>query len=406
PQAFDYIADFVEDIACDKIVEDMEAQVVARVLDTESQASGNQIKIQSVIELLPRSLESCTNDFLVAADGALTQKTTQVAQQFVAKINDNMQIEDALETGMTVDEVLLFDCRALLAEAEMSKGDIVASGRCSCEIVYVSGGKIFNQNMCLPFVRTLGEGGAHTRASVDVAVKESKLVIEGTDKENVLRAEVTLQFCGNIFETQEVELVEDIFCPTQNLSVDRKNIAFELVEPIVEVEEKISGSVESDNKDCVIKKVVAQSIVQSSVDNVFVDNGVVVCEGLVVAAIMFEDDEEKLNCMQIELPYSLQSKQENDLISGNLVGQCLVCDLSTKIKRGKEVELDATILISIFHNSPRNLCGIVAVEEGEEIKQKRCGISILIPKSGQTMWDVAKQLAMPIEEIKMQNQGI
>lgn len=404
PSAFDYIADFVETIAQDSVSEEMSASVRARVVDTENSVSGNQIKIQCVIDLTPVVLEGITQDFVVDVEGALAEKNTCVTQEFVRCISDSMQVGESVQTGMQVEEVLLFACKAIVCEVETLKGDLVVSGRCNAEIIYTSGGRVYNQTMCIPFVKEVGDGGVYTRAAICATVTGSKLMIEGTDLENNLRAEITIELSGNVFEVGEVQLIKDVFCPTQKLEASSKELKFVEVVGIKLIEEKISGSVECDDKNVIIRKILSCGVVSCSTENIYASSGVMVVEGLALVGIVYETDEEKISCMQIELPYSLQSKCDDDINGKSFAGSCIVCDSVARIKRGREVEIDATIIIAVNISKEQTVSGLVCIEEGEEIQTKKAAISIVVAEVGETMWSLAKKLAMPIATIKEQNE--
>lgn len=406
PQSFDYIADFVETLACKEVTEEMQVFVNARTLDTENSVSGNQIKIQCVVELTPRILESVSNDFVVDVEDALTQKQVQLTQEYLYTVQDSMVISDEVDSGMCIDEILLFDCKAIICEQECSKGRLILSGICNVDFVYTSEGNLYNQTMKVPFVRDCGDCDNFTKACIKVSVKDSKLIITGTESQNILKAEITLEFCGNVFECGEVEVVTDVFCPTQDIQLNSKSVDFDMIVGSKKIEEVINGSVESDEKDCVIKKVCECVVLNCGVENVFCEDGILMCEGLVVAGIIYEDDKNSMKCMQIELPYSLQNKCEDCMPNSIFSGDCLVCDMSTKIKRGREVEISASILINICEKMPSTFSGVNEIQEGEIIEQKNCAISIFMPQSGQTLWDVAKCLGVSIDKIKEQNPDI
>ena len=55
--SFDYISDFSEDIADESVIADMPCLVRANIVDSVSSISGTEIKVQTVVELLPTVVE-------------------------------------------------------------------------------------------------------------------------------------------------------------------------------------------------------------------------------------------------------------------------------------------------------------------------------------------------------------
>ena len=66
----------------------------------------------------------------------------------------------------------------------------------------------------------------------------------------------------------------------------------------------------------------------------------------------------------------------------------------------------ATVQISASVSCAGELCGVTAINVGEEREIDLSGISVYIVSEGETLWDVAKALNMSEKEILAQNASL
>ena len=99
----------------------------------------------------------------------------------------------------------------------------------------------------------------------------------------------------------------------------------------------------------------------------------------------------------------MQFDKEGVTPSDILCGSALATDCSHKVKRDREVELTANIVLSVCSKTPVENVVIKSLEEGESLQPNTSAISVYIPSKGESIWQVAKTLGMPIESIMDQN---
>ena len=104
--SFDYISDFSEDIVDDAVVADMPCLVNASIVDSVSGISGSEIKVQTVVELMPKVVEINTVDLLEESEGALSLKQEQYYQKYIGTVSEEFEVSDEYACGVRVDDVL------------------------------------------------------------------------------------------------------------------------------------------------------------------------------------------------------------------------------------------------------------------------------------------------------------
>ena len=139
---FDYISDFAEDLNDDCIVADMPCIVNAHIVDIQSGVSGNEIKVQTVIELTPAVVEISTNEVVADAEGELTLKEPSCYQKYLGTVDEEFSLSEEYATGVKVDDVLLYDAKAIVLGVDNNSDKLEVSGQAEICLVYSAEGSV------------------------------------------------------------------------------------------------------------------------------------------------------------------------------------------------------------------------------------------------------------------------
>ncbi len=106
------------------------------------------------------------------------------------------------------------------------------------------------------------------------------------------------------------------------------------------------------------------------------------------------------------MPYSLQFDKEGVSAGDILCGSAIATDCSHKVKRDREVELTANIVLSICSKTPVENVVIKALEEENVLRSIQALSAYISQAKGESIWQVAKTLGMSIESIMEQNPNL
>lgn len=402
PKSFDYISDFTEDINDDLLVAGMVVNVDSVVVDTECGIVGNEIRVQTVIELRPTVIESQTFELLNNAEGALMQTEDCQCQCFVGYIDEQVAVVDEYKCGVCINDILLFDCNAIIDDVTYGDSKQMVCGRCICNIIYVSENQPANKTFVMPFAQEIIASEDEV-LNVKASVKDCKLIILGTSDDNILRVEALIQLSGTRFVQSCCRVVKDIFSPSVELIEKTKTVSYQCNKPMCKCEEKISGNINIMGEESEIAQIMCSEVSSCSLENIVPMNKSALCEGLVAVNVLYCNVENQIKCAQIEIPFSLTMDCPEMTEGQCVVGNCMLCDLSAKLKRGREIEIVGLLQVRLQVKAQAQLCGIIDLQEGEVKSANTNSITIFIPSHNQTKWDIAKALGMPYEEIQQQN---
>ena len=127
--------------------------------------------------------------------------------------------------------------------------------------------------------------------------------------------------------------------------------------------------------------------------------------GMAEVAVIYLDENDEVDCKRVEVPFV--EKCQYGLGDDKLM-DCTpyVKDVTVKVKRDREFEINLDIDVTMDIAQRTIVKGISEVVEGEARQVDRVAISIYTPKQGESLWDVAKQLAVSDKEILAQNPDI
>ncbi|MDE6474740.1 MAG: DUF3794 domain-containing protein [Clostridia bacterium] len=404
--SFDYISDFSEDIADDAVIADMPCLVRASIVDSVSSISGAEIKVQTVVELSPTVVEISTVELLEEGEGALALRKEQDYQRYIATVNEELEVSEEYACGARVDDVLFYDSKVLVCNVDNDDEKLTVSGQLEISVIYSSEGVQATKNINLPFVQELAARGENLRACIVANIKDSRLIIEGNENDNTLKMIICISLQGFVMQIEKTSAIVDLYSPTNALQVSKETICFDRQNGVMRFEERISGSVAVDDGDEGIKNIISSVVTQNTLSNIVAMQDCILAEGILNTCVIYMSEGGNIKCIQVELPYSLQFDKEGVASGDVLCGSVIATDCSHKVKRDREVELTANIVLSVCSKTPIENVVIKSLEEGECLEVNSSAISVYLPSKGESIWQVAKTLGMSIESIMEQNPNL
>ena len=132
-----------------------------------------------------------------------------------------------------------------------------------------------------------------------------------------------------------------------------------------------------------------------------------VVEGVASTTVLYYNKEENSkNSIIVEMPFATRVKV--DRLKGDpvVVANSVMSDISTKSKRGQEIEVFAKLYLYVDIYCKETSAVISEVTVGEEKLQSDCAIKIHIVRENETLWDIAKELGTSVDELMSQNENL
>lgn len=390
----------------------VDVSVVATQID---KLQNNQIKMLTTLNIQGVILKNAEISYLKeATDGTYLKQTEQsiicLEKQNCDKLTENLNatVKDGVKKVlMTNVDYVINDCNAgtnfVSVEGELYARVLYANNQETSELQTVTITKAFKQEIEAEGVSKDSE------CEVFAHIINENLQVELNEKENGetdIDVTVPVLVCYNIYACNKIMSVQDIYSCKNVLAVTQCdcenyiNLAPEMLDG------KIEGDVVLTDNDPRIDKYLATTNVCSTISNCYINEDALYIEGIVSANVVYLNDElGSIQSVEIEIPYVLNKK--SDLVGDFILEPTVtLCDVDVMVKRGREIYFTAKAKAYVNITQKNNICMVTKVEDIGTLPERDSALEIYFAKTGQTFWDIAKNLKIPAETIITQNPNL
>ena len=390
----------------------VDVSVVATQID---KLQNNQIKMLTTLNIQGVILKNAEISYLKeATDGTYLKQTEQsiicLEKQNCDKLTENLNatVKDGVKKVlMTNVDYVINDCNAgtnfVSVEGELYARVLYANNQETSELQTVTITKVFKQEIEAEGVSKDSE------CEVFAHIINENLQVELNEKENGetdIDVTVPVLVCYNIYACNKIMSVQDIYSCKNVLAVTQGdcenyiNLAPEMLDG------KIEGDVVLTDNDPRIDKYLATTNVCSTISNCYINEDALYIEGIVSANVVYLNDElGSIQSVEIEIPYVLNKK--SDLVGDFILEPTVtLCDVDVMVKRGREIYFTAKAKAYVNITQKNNICMVTKVEDIGTLPERDSALEIYFAKTGQTFWDIAKNLKIPAETIITQNPNL
>lgn len=393
------------------------AQVLARVTNVDSKVTalnGSTAQVQYEVTLKVYVVSKIEVPYLSETTDDICSTTEDVTYQSLAGTCRNNWMENIeVSVKEPIKQVISTTSDVHLTTAEASEGFVTLCATLISKITYVTDTEapqiktVYNKTEVKQEVEC---EYAKKGSLVDVVIDDNSCEVKTTVTENgeevKLSITIPLDVFMAIYSINTVTLTSDLFS-TENVITSTTQSYENTVscEPIV-FDKKIEGSLVLSDEEPRIDKLLAVNYSKAVITNEYIDGGTYNLSGVLTSnLIYFNDEESRPNSVDVEIPFvvSYQTDIEGDVMFDTSV---TVCDVDVMVKKGRDVYVDAVLLV--HSNICRTTQGAVIsnIETSEQLPEKDCAIEIYFGKVGEKIWDIAKKLFIRPELIYRQNPSI
>lgn len=381
----------------------------ATVLETKVvDNAGQSIEVDSIIDLAVIGLVESAVKYVSGITGqAETRVTKARLASFERAIEERFSADDKLELDKNSSGVLGVDCSACVRDLYVDDGRVTIKGTVSANVITVKSGETTTMHNAIhefDFSKTVHLQGLTAEDIVFGSVAIAGVTVKAENKgKPELAIEVDLVFNGHMVVTREIEFVADAFAYSNVLNLTSVLAEHTHALPQVNSVADVEGNMTMPANTPYIARILATSGAHITGVNLSVAEGKVTVEGVLAATVVYECEEKQTHSHGCEVPFNTTIRVEGISTGFNIQAAVSVSACYVKARRGKELMVDAKlgIAISAAEIHTRELTAEIAV--GEARARDDSAIVIYAVEHGETLWDVAKRISMPMAEIVKQN---
>ena len=402
---------FADSIKHDVIMEGQKIKAdvkVAGLNPTNSSESSFRILVTVEVTLTIEGNAS-VNSFQNTNQNNCCQEGTFVLNVLSQDVGGNFSCEKNLLVKEGVNKILVASSGAILRQVDAGAGYVSVGGDVYTYLVYAKhdGGLVHTQ-VVQSFKEELEVENSSKESVIEAYLKvrnaETNVTLAEKEEGTEVLINAPLTAFVRVYENKQYTNVSDIYSLTNELEIEKTTFSNTKVLAPKYFEGKIEGNLTLTENQPRIDKVLTVSAPSLTISNHYVSDGEVFVEGIVHSNVIYLNDEENsINSVQIEVPFSTSEKVNTEMTDLETKVQACLSDCDVIAKRGREIYFDCKIKVyaNLWHKEQKEI--ITKVVDGRKFEEKDSAIEIYFAKTGDTVWDIAKELKVTTSLVMGQN---
>ena len=390
----------------------------ANLLEIESKSVGEeelQVLVLVDIKACVFGLDDSTYVEASESSGLCMLPSQTMLSTVASSLNPRFNYTVQVELGKNVARVVDTNAALSLIDVFVEKDKAVLTFQLDSSILFESSGdeialKNFehSQEFRQEFALQNAEGELGCVGVAELLFEQIKVVCENSGDEMNVQIDYPIQANCIVFEHKTVSTLADAYSETHDISITTASQGLLGLQGFYKFSDKIDSNLVIEKEYQSIEKIISHLSDNVVITKAFAETDQVILEGIAYTNIVYENFDQsttqKGNTSIIaELPFSFRLNAKGAQTGDIVYASAIVGDIDARVKRASEIDVIATIRSQMF--IMRNLTTTLVSEltvQGEK-PQNENGLSIYVVEPGKAMWDVAKQLSVPMELIAAQN---
>lgn len=302
-----------------------------------------------------------------------------------------------------VGDILMHGEKVNITDITSGDGVVSVSGEINLNICALKGEQPISFERLIPFKveSACDKSSSGLKCDAAVFVERAEISAEADEEKGRcrMRAEFTLRVSGAVYSESELNVVSDAYSLKNKLNITREKFTCEALSDCVRFTERVSGKASidgsmdfSDSLSCVLLPSAFAEIVKG-------ERGERV-EGILSAVLILSGSDGTRKSRKVELPFSAPFAFA---LPGNKKVSAMPCGVSVRQRKEGEAEVEATLKFTV--TAWNEVCSeyISDISAGDELQKNDSAISIYMPDEGISLWELAKFLKIPPDEVERTN---
>lgn len=397
--------EFSKTIDFDKVKEGMilEDKVILKSIECRV-LNGRKINIKAIMDI---ELKVMSNEEVEFVKEVEELKDIQL-------LNENININSLLGTGITkvyakdtividnidnLAEIMKVDINIINKEIKVSYNKVLVKADACVKIIYLTeDNRICSTSQLIPVMGFIDMQDVTDENVCDINYEIRNLIVKPNNvEEHSIYIEAELEARCNVYETKQIDLIQDLYSPTVNLSYKQKQINAisqkNIIKDIYSIREKQFIPEIGSHKiyDVDIKtNIIKQSVL----------NNKIIYEGEIELNFLFQsNDSINMDTKNIVLPFNYNLDCQNIAPSSQVETNIdiVLSDFAVMPDGSIDIKIDLELNANISNNKIINVIEQIDIDENRT--NERFSLVIYFVKSGDTLWNIAKKFQSTIENI-------
>lgn len=412
--ALDYTAEFKDKFVSDKITPTVIPIITSLVVDVNTTTINNEVKVVAIVEISVEIISSEEVSALteVNGDDIFTKIETINYSTFLGVLADKFEVTHDIELKDNVSQVLEVSLSPYIDSVTAEDRIAKVKGGANVDICYLTNGEttlLRTYQTTVDFVQevALDSVTQETCIQSNLNINYSQIkVTTNIDADNaIVNLSIPYDYLGYAFEERTMDVVTDVFSLNNYVNVSTNSVAGIKCADSLMDESKVSGYVTIE--DNFIDEVLGTCCNTVTLATSSILNNTLTLEGVASTTVIYLNKETaSMYSATVEMPFSLTKTLDNVTDDYNAVVTLSLGEVSCRLKRGTELEVNATLFVYANFYGETLEAVITGVELTDEKPESNSVLTIYVVKPNETVWDIAKQLNVSPDELLYQNPNV
>ena len=331
--------------------------------------------------------------------------------RFLGSGKEDIEVASEINIRDKINKILLSESGVIVKSVESGLNFVTISGEVATRVIYINDNDKFESGYVYDtFKEEIEIEGATRDSLVDgkaVVVQEDvqcELVEDEKGCKIIVKVPLTLSAVA--FGEENFSVVKDLYSTKCFTKVTTESFDMTYICPLELVEGKIEGSLVLEDDKPRVDKILFSGGNSVTITNSYINDGEIFIEGIAKTTVIYLNDEDNsFYSAQIDVPFTLSDKfsyQEGGMLSVDAI----VYDVDVAVKKGRELFYDAKVKASVSYCFDKVSGIITEASLLEEYPQKDYAMEVLFARSGEQLWDIAKEAKVKEEQIISQNADV
>lgn len=316
--------------------------------------------------------------------------------------NTNAYAKDTLKIEKTdnLQEIIKVKTSITNKESKISYNKVLAKADLNVKVVYITDeNKINNASITIPVMGFVDVQNANENNICESMFNIKYLNIKPNNiEEHSIYIESEIGINCSVYETKEIQLIEDLYSPSKELEYSQSNIK------VLKSKKNLKQicNIRSQDKITEIGKNRIYDVeITPIILNREISNGRIVYEGNIILTFLFGPDENMrtINSKTITKPFNFNvvddEIKEDTRIENSI--EIMSQDFIVMPDESIDIRVDLEFDLEILNSEKINI--INEIKEAELQERERYSIIIYYTKPGDTLWNIAKKFGSTIDDI-------
>lgn len=337
----------------------------------------------------------------------------------IQTLNSNMQINNLIGSGncraiakdtISIDaednlaEILKTEIKLINSEMKVSYNKILLKADANVKMMYLTENgeiKVVASNIPVMGFMDMNDVSENNILSSNYEIK-NMIIKPNSVEQHSIYVEIEFEISCDASDSLEIELIQDMYCPSENLQLNQKEVSTinqkQISKNIYNIRERVSIPEISNHKIYDVE-------INPHINNTNILNGRIVYEGEMNLNFIFSSDTNaRIDSQNYTLPFTfnVDNEQINSNKTVHTKANCVNDEFVITADGMIECRIDLEFEMEMYENSTIHIIDGINIAELEN--EMTPSMIIYIVKDGDTLWNIAKRYRTTMDDIITVNQ--